>query len=369
MGGHHIARELARRGWKVAFLSNPVSPLHLAGIFRRCEARRRLHAWAAGFQRDEGTGVLHGVPLTLLPLAGRLGAGLPWVLRTWPRFTLPDIRHVLDEASMPEIDLMILDGPIQAGWIDRLPVRRKVLRIFDHTLAFPGVRPAIAAAERDLARRVDVVAFSASSLEDYVRELDPRKMLHLPNGVDFSFFANDDRPEPPAYRTIPGPRAVYAGALADWFDFELMAGLAKALPAVSFVLIGNDTLARKRLPPLPNLHLLGPVAWKDLAPYLRHADVGLIPFAVSRYPALVDGINPLKLYEYLACGLPVAARGWRELRRLGSPARLCDTLDDFVSAVSSLIRTPPDPARLRNFAADHDWSPRVERLLGAIDLV
>jgi glycosyltransferase involved in cell wall biosynthesis len=154
--------------------------------------------------------------------------------------------------------------------------------------------------------------------------------------------------------------------MADWFDFEAVDAMTKALPEVSFVLIGPEPMARKRLTSRPNLHLLGCRLNTEIPSYLHHADVGIIPFAVRHYGDLVRGINPLKLYEYLAAGLPVIATAWKELETLEAPITLCRTVQEHISAVRHAVSTVHDPAPGIAFASRFDWQPRVETLIDTL---
>jgi glycosyltransferase involved in cell wall biosynthesis len=208
-----------------------------------------------------------------------------------------------------------------------------------------------------------VVLYPARSLAGYVEGLGPRRALHFPNGVDFGHFAGGSRHLPPEYRAIPAPRVVYVGAMEAWFDYELLAQAARALPHASFVLIGPDANARRRLAPEPNVHLLGPRPHGELPRYLHNAQVGIIPFDADGHPELVHGINPLKLYEYMACGLPVVATAWRELHELGSPARLCGSRAEFVAALRDAIAAGGDPTTFVRYAARMDWGRRVRELV------
>jgi glycosyltransferase involved in cell wall biosynthesis len=365
LGAHHLAAQLARRGWDVLFLSNPVSPLH-ALKWRDIDVRLRL-AQAMRSLRREPNGLATLLPMTVLPFAGRLGARSRWMLERWPDFTVPGLAHTLRRAGFDQPDLLALDGPVAAPLIDILMPKRSALRLLDRLAGFASTTPALLAAMADAARRVDLVTYSATDLADDAAALKPRRSLHLANGADVGHFA-EPRPPPVEYAEIPQPRAVYVGAMAEWFDFDLMALAAKARPDISFVLIGAADLAQRRLPNLPNLHVLGPRPWDTLPAYLQHAAIGLIPFDIRNHRDLVYGVNPLKLYEYAASGLPVVSVAWPELRRLNAPIALAETPDGFIASLDRMLASPPPPEALKAFAARHDWGAALDRLLAALSL-
>jgi glycosyltransferase involved in cell wall biosynthesis len=365
LGAHHLAAKLAIRGWKVLFLSNPVSPLHVAK-WRDIDVRLRLAQAMRGLRR-EPNGLSTLLPMTVLPFAGRLGARSRFMLDRWPDFTVPGLAHTLRRAGFDRPDLLVLDGPVAAPLIEMLKPGRSVLRLLDRLAGFASTTPALLAAMADAARRVDLVTYSAADLADDAAALKAPRTLHLANGADVGHFAKP-RPPPAEYADMPQPRAVYVGAMAEWFDFELVALAAKARPTVSFVLIGAADLAQRRLPKLPNLHLLGPRHWDVLPAYLQHAAIGLIPFDIRNHRDLVHGVNPLKLYEYAASGLPVVSVAWPELRRLNAPIMLAETPDDFVASLDCILASPPPPDTLKAFAARHDWTATLDRLLAALSL-
>jgi glycosyltransferase involved in cell wall biosynthesis len=135
---------------------------------------------------------------------------------------------------------------------------------------------------------------------------------------------------------------------------------------VSFVVVGPDRLARARLGRLANVHLLGLRDYAAVPAYLQHAQVGLMPFDPTHNPAGVAGLNPQKLYAYLACGIPVVASDWEELGRLDCPLRRCATADELVAAIRQALAEPGRAAEYRNFAEQHSWRARVAHLLGSL---
>jgi hypothetical protein len=101
----------------------------------------------------------------------------------------------------------------------------------------------------------------------------------------------------------------YHGSLyGDWFDWDAMGRVAGAYPDAAVVLIGDDKVRPVELP--GNVHFLGLKAQRDLPAYVQRFDVGLLPFKVN---ATTHAVSPLKVYEYLASGVPVAAPPLRSL--------------------------------------------------------
>ena len=154
---------------------------------------------------------------------------------------------------------------------------------------------------------------SAPPLAERMRAL-PDHVVLAPNVADTALFATALEPGPldPALAAVPAPRIVFVGAIAARkVDLALVAAIATARPAWSLVLVGpvglgdpdTDVSALERL---PNVHLLGPRAQRELPSVLRAADAGLIPYVSTR---LTASIFPMKLYEYLSAGVPLVATG------------------------------------------------------------
>jgi glycosyltransferase involved in cell wall biosynthesis len=159
------------------------------------------------------------------------------------------------------------------------------------------------------------------------------------------------------------------GAVEEWFNFAWLDHAADQLPQYQFVLIGPEKQAKAKLVPRENLHILGPRPFKDLPQYLQHASVGVIPFDTDGHRKLVHTINPLKLYEYMASGLPVVASRWDTLEQLGSPALLAGSAQEFCGAVQAALEQKTELGKAgQEFAARFDWQARVDSLLDLLEL-
>jgi glycosyltransferase involved in cell wall biosynthesis len=367
VGSHHLARGFVEAGWDVAFVSDPISPWHLGGrdFQKLCE---RYRVYAAGGERDLEGHLWAYVPGALVTPHNKLILRNRWVSRRWAKVAWPPIGRVLGRAGFADVDLLYCDSPVPFSWLQDIPHRKAIYRVADHYSAFDKFSPALGEWELDLARWVDIVVYAAQTLEGRVKAMRPRSMAHLPNGVNFDHFFRKRDERPREYDAIPKPIAVYIGAMEVWFDWKLVNFAVEQLPDVSFVLVGPDDRARNMLRPAKNLFILGSRPYSELPAYLQHANVGLIPFDVANHDSLVRSVHPLKLYEYLASGLPVVAVEWEELRYIKSPATLTTSREQFVSAIREAISRPPEKSALQTYASSRDWSQTVRRMIDLVGL-
>jgi len=367
VGSHHLARGFVEAGWDVAYISSPISPVHLLGGVNQELKERIAIYWLGGYQDPNGN-LWAYVPGALLTPHNKPILRSEWIHQNWAKLTWPNVVTKIVKAGFGKVDLLYIDNVLQAFWLDVLSYKKSVFRIADKNIGFERSTPAMQKLEKKIAGSVDIVIYAAKQLANYVCGLHPKQMLHVPNGVFFNHFAQGDRSLPIEYKTIDRPIAVYVGAIDVWFDFELLNQVATRLPHVSFVLIGSDEVARAKLRKRPNIHIIGRRPYSTLPSYLHNADVGIIPFNTAEYPELVSAIHPLKLYEYLACGLPVVATEWAELKSLESPAILCQGVEQFACAVNEAILKPRDKESYINYAAKQDWSERIKILLEYLEI-
>lgn len=367
VSAHHYARLFSRDGAKVLFLSTPVTPFHAIATPRSLDHRRRFVAWWERGRADRASGVTQFMPMTVLPLSSVVGLRFPWALRNWWRYTVPSLSRELRELGFFRPDLAIVDSALGAFIPDLLAPGVTVYRMTDYNAGFASSTAQLADLEEELARRADIVAVTAAELVPRAQLMAPhKKILHLPHGVDLPHFAAPGA-VPEDMKFITRPLAIYVGSLREWFDYDLVSWLAEQLPEMSFVLIGPDRAARGMLSERPNIHLLGERPYSAVPSYLTAADVGIIPFDREKYPSLVDHANPLKLYEYMAAGLPVVSTDWPVLRRLGSPALLSRTRSEYRDNLLIAIDEAPSLGpKGEQFARDHGWEASYQKLLAAV---
>jgi hypothetical protein len=107
------------------------------------------------------------------------------------------------------------------------------------------------------------------------------------------------------------------------------------------------------------VHFLGLKPQFQLPWYLAQAAVSLVPFKMNE---TTHAVSPLKAYESLAMGVPVAAPPLEPL--VGVEGTFLD--EDLPAAVRAALAAPPLDANQAR--ATHGWADRVGRLFEALDL-
>jgi hypothetical protein len=184
----------------------------------------------------------------------------------------------------------------------------------------------------------------------------------VPNGVDPAEWLQPG-PPPEWMVQLPGPRFLYVGTLDSRLDVEAVRAVARAWPEGSVVLVG-PIADREHLAPLraePNVTLPGPVGREQVTALGHAADACLVPH--HRLP-LTEAMSPLKIYEYLAGGGPVAATDLPPLRRIEGPVSLVPPGGDFVAGVRAALAAGPmaEPERLA-FVERNSWPHRCDEVL------
>ena len=258
--------------------------------------------------------------------------------------------------------IAIVDLPFWRPLAETIPGCLTIYDCMDYHAGFSTNSLEMIEEETRLIERADLVLTTSATLSEIVAETAPNLLIR--NAGEIDYFS--ESPEIPAY-VSQRPVAGYLGAIADWFDIDLVAAAAHRYPGWDFMLVGSTdhcdtTEARK----LPNITFVGEVPYAEAAAWVHSFDVAMIPFQLTE---LTRCTNPVKVYEYLASGKPVVSTALPEVQLMSKVVHVADSHDAFIRLLETAMGERNDTAladRRRRAARPHDWKNRAVRLDAAI---
>lgn len=356
-GIHHYAELFARNGWDVFFLSSQLSPLHFIRKEDRVYSKEKIRLWARGGEWENN--IFSYSYFTVLPILPFWSSD--FIVRNTLKFTPPRLSKVIKKHGFSHPDLIWIENPHFVELPSMVKHKALLFRINDDLSGFKGNSSFIVKRYQDAIKSADLVITTAKGLYNGNMNLGC-KVLYLPNGVNPDHFVGNF-PEPEEYKDIPSPRILYTGVIATWFDQELLIQCAKKFRDASFVIIGPAVVDISKMASVENIHMLRSKKYEELPAYLTYADVGIIPFKINK---LVKSVNPIKLYEYMAAGLPVVCTDWKEIREMQSPAMIARDAGTFCECIERSLEIK-EKGELVSYARSNSWESRFQKIVHEIE--
>jgi teichuronic acid biosynthesis glycosyltransferase TuaH len=298
-------------------------------------------------------------PLKLLP--NSLAASR-WVNQ---RMLLAEIRRASRRAGL-RAPLLWINDHCAAPLVGKLGERAVVYDVTDDWTLMPSIpapeRMRIRTSDTVLCKKADLVVVCSEALERSRKPLC-RRIVRIPNGVDACRYGRTL--EPVGARCKDEAKTFgYVGTLhGDRLDLNLVTDLAQRRPNDRVVLCGPSHLTGAevlRLKAFSNIELKPELDYKDVPQELGNFDVCILP---HRCTPFTESLNPIKLWEYLASGKPVAATPVAGFRDYGHLFHLGKE-EGFLAACESAVREDGrlSAVRMRE-AARHSWKSRADDLL------
>ncbi|MEJ5023690.1 glycosyl transferase [Brucella anthropi] len=238
------------------------------------------------------------LPIEPLPGSGWLN-GLLWGPTVMDAVNFADGGECIIAVGKPSV--------FSLGLLKALP---DCISIYDAMDDFPAFYSGISQIsmkyrEKKVVAQVNKVWTSSTLL--YKRWLTEHNNVRLVrNGLDIDVIASVDPATKASEKIVFG----YLGTIGNWFDWEMVLALAKAVPEDVVRIIGP--VHKPGPSTLPeNIEMLPPCDHSKAIGQMSSFDVGLIPFMKN---VLTDSVDPIKYYEYRALGIPVLSSDFGEMR-------------------------------------------------------
>ncbi len=329
-----VAHGLAALGHDVDVLTTPGDGPFPAGLVR-------WHAMSPPL----GMRYLRGLRgAAVARMAHRVGADV--IIERYYNFGGEGIRAAVsvDALAVLEVNAPVIDYPgSPKAWLDRLLVVEPMRRWRDWQCRHADL----------------IITPTAAIIPAFVPGV---RTVEIEWGADTDLFRPGAEGPLPFAREPGAVLAVFAGAFRAWHGAINLVRAVRALrergrSRLRAVLIGDGpewSRVKEEASQVPGITLTGPVAHDQMPACLAAADIGVAPFDLEAHPPLQLAFywSPLKVFEYMAAGLPVVAPA---IPRLATIVR---------SDQEGLLYNPREPGGLAEALGRLVDDPALRRRLG-----
>ncbi len=215
------------------------------------------------------------------------------------------------------------------------------------------------------------IVSTATKLKNKIESTSCKTAALITNGVDYNHFKyadysipNDLKPIRKKYQTV----LCYYGALATWFDYELIKKVAENKD-YAIVLIGQDydnTLSKSGVLEIDNIFFLGRKAYDELPFYGCNVDICIIPFVINE---ITEATSPVKLFEYMAMEKPIVTTALPECKKYKS-VFYSESADEFVANIDAAVKAINDEsykALETQEANQNTWQSKAKNIVDFVN--
>jgi glycosyltransferase involved in cell wall biosynthesis len=355
---HHIAVELAKRGYKVSFIEEvPSFAKKLKNLFFQSHPADYYYAKSVYPNLKIFTPYL--IPSffrsSLTPFVDKI------IFRYWFKwkmfhnivkpsvfFTTTSAWFLLLGDQIKLFDVIIYDV------CDHLKISARNKRALNYLLK----------GERIAVKQSNIITCSSLPLYEKIKVENNINPVLIRNGVERNFI---NETQEPARSKIIG----FIGVLdvkPQIYDIQLIIRIAKELPDYEIQIIGRHSISQEsELAECKNIKILGIIPNQEIKERLRNFKVCIIPF---RSTEVVSFINPLKLYEYLAFGKAVVATNNFDCDdAVGKEIiNVANSREEFINQLKRVVEADSRDNSLKRieYAKTKSWDERVDILLDAL---
>jgi glycosyltransferase involved in cell wall biosynthesis len=365
--GQAIARELAKRGYQVVFIEEmPSLAAELRRKLRWIFSRQAIDEQSDNREQFDTLRVLRPPLIPTLFRSSYTPIIDKWIFRAWfdKKLSLCDWNNTIAIVMLP----YWWCGFICTKKYSLKLIHYDVYDLLDVSSRNEKALHRMKEGERRLRNEIGLVTFSAQSMKASISQSFPNAtQVCIPNATSKEFISYTicEKPHKEMKKNVG-----FIGSLDPrWLDTELLLHTIESFPLYDFSICGSvDHTYACKLIKYPNVKMIGFKNHIQLATLAATFDVGLIPF---KHNVITRVVNPLKLYEYFAAGIPVVAMRTDELEYYRDMIYLSDTREEFIRNVTRSLADDNNQKRLerREWAKMNTWKQRIDVYISILEKI
>jgi glycosyltransferase involved in cell wall biosynthesis len=261
-------------------------------------------------------------------------------------------------AALPRPPVVITKIPVVADLMDVFPDLRWIYYCVDDFTVWPGLdQGALRSLEEKLVARAHRLVAVSETLRDKLKAMGRSSDL-LTHGVDCSFWSRPAEQEVRELHGLQRPLIMSWGLIDKRLDLSLVRHVAGRLEGGTVVFVGPTQDPDPGLFAIPRVRRLPAFPHNRLPSLAKQAEILVMPYADL---PVTRAMQPLKLKEYLATGLPVVVRDLPANRSWADAMDLASSPEEFSAAVLERLKTglPPEQSTARQRLALESWDAKA----------
>ena len=226
--------------------------------------------------------------------------------------------------------------------------------------------------EKKLFQNIDLVLFSSKELQN--RKINKYNLLSSQYGLVYNALDKslvngtlDDKYdyEFDEYQKNNYTVLTYIGTISNWFDFELIEKSLNDFPNIVYFIIGPveqniEVLKHERI------KYFGAIEHKYIKSLVIKSNILIMPFKINK---LIEAVDPVKLYEYIAFGKKIISVEYDELEKFSQYISFYKNYVDFKEVLNELINSDSNYSLNDDFVKLNNWEIRKGEIVTLMETI